>query len=856
LQSSPKEDELKLDDAEGTVGPVLTGDLLRAARLDLMGRQQVDAFSPRRRFLLGVFFITCAILVFQITQTRILSVVAWYYLAFFAISVAMLGMTIGAVWVYLKRREFTPERLSIAVSDAALIAAVAMPASLVVQFCLITKLLPTVASAAAWSLLMAAMTVPYIFAGIAVTLALTRSPFPVSQVYGVDMLGAATGCVATVAILNFLDGPSTVVLAGLLAAIGASFFARSASQHEVAALAARRFWRRPFFVSGALAALVLVNFASPFGLKPLLVKDAFESDWLTRTEHWNSYSRVVVYQPVKGSPHLWGPSPLLDKSLTTLQAQLNIDGAAGTMMLHFEPTDRSLQFLRYDLVNLAYNLPGIGRAAVIGVGGGRDLVSAYLYGVRDITGVELNRIFIDLHTKHPVYASYSNLLALPGLKLHVDDARSWFASTKESFDLIQMSMIDTWAATGAGAFSLSENGLYTLEGWRAFMNRLTDKGVLTVSRWYNPGDVNESGRMIVLALATMMDRGAAEPRNHLFIARADHIATLVLSKAPLTPDKLKLLRGETERLGFKVLAAPDMVPDSEVLRGILAAKDVAGLDQAAGTAFLDLTVPTDNRPFFFNQLRFGDIPQAVGKLLDGELGEGVIHGNLVASITLALIFAIALVAVLCTIVLPLKEATKSAPRELIVAGTLYFALIGLGFMFAEISLLQLFSLFLGHPVYALGVCLFSLILSSGLGSLATGAVPLDNGWRIVVWGGALASYLVLCQWGLSHLFAATTVQALPVRILISLLIVMPVGFLMGFAFPTGMLLVENVDREPTPWFWGINGATGVLASVLAVVIGMSFGINVTMFMAGLCYLALIPTASALLAMSPIRSRSA
>jgi predicted membrane-bound spermidine synthase len=539
-----------------------------------------------------------------------------------------------------------------------------------------------------------------------------------------------------------------------------------------------------------------------------------------------------------------------------LQAQLNIDGAAGTMMLHFEPTDRSLQFLRYDLVNLAYNLPGIGRAAVIGVGGGRDLVSAYLYGVRDITGVELNRIFIDLHTKHPVYASYSNLLALPGLKLHVDDARSWFASTKESFDLIQMSMIDTWAATGAGAFSLSENGLYTLEGWRAFMNRLTDKGVLTVSRWYNPGDVNESGRMIVLALATMMDRGAAEPRNHLFIARADHIATLVLSKAPLTPDKLKLLRGETERLGFKVLAAPDMVPDSEVLRGILAAKDVAGLDQAAGTAFLDLTVPTDNRPFFFNQLRFGDIPQAVGKLLDGELGEGVIHGNLVASITLALIFAIALVAVLCTIVLPLKEATKSAPRELIVAGTLYFALIGLGFMFAEISLLQLFSLFLGHPVYALGVCLFSLILSSGLGSLATGAVPLDNGWRIVVWGGALASYLVLCQWGLSHLFAATTVQALPVRILISLLIVMPVGFLMGFAFPTGMLLVENVDREPTPWFWGINGATGVLASVLAVVIGMSFGINVTMFMAGLCYLALIPTASALLAMSPIRSRSA
>ena len=100
-------------------------------------------------------------------------------------------------------------------------------------------------------------------------------------------------------------------------------------------------------------ALVLVNFASPFGLKPLMVKDAFESDWLTRMERWNSFSRIVLHQPVKGSPHLWGPSPLLDKSLTTLQAQLTIDGAAGTMMLHFDPADNSLEFLRYDLVNLS-----------------------------------------------------------------------------------------------------------------------------------------------------------------------------------------------------------------------------------------------------------------------------------------------------------------------------------------------------------------------------------------------------------------------------------------------------------------------------------------------------------------------
>ena len=152
----------------------------------------------------------------------------------------------------------------------------------------------------------------------------------------------------------------------------------------------------------------------------------------------------------------------------------NIDGAAGTVMHHFGGTRESIDFLKYDLVNLAYHLPGINKSAVVGVGGGRDLLSAHLFGVTDITGIELNQIFIDLHTRHPVFAPFSNLLAVPGVRLHVDDARSWFAATDESFDLIQMSMIDTWAATGAGAFSLSENGLYTLEGWRAFTRRLTD----------------------------------------------------------------------------------------------------------------------------------------------------------------------------------------------------------------------------------------------------------------------------------------------------------------------------------------------------------------------------------------------
>ena len=182
----------------------------------------------RSYFLLGVFLITFSLLIFQITQTRILSVIAWYYLAFFAISVAMLGMTVGAVWVYLQNEKFAPTRLPVLLSDFALLTALAMPASVMVQFSLITTVALSLTTIISWGLLLAAMAVPYVFSGVVVSLALTRSPFPTGQVYGVDLIGAALGCVAVLIILNFIDGPTTIVVCGALAGLSALAFAASA----------------------------------------------------------------------------------------------------------------------------------------------------------------------------------------------------------------------------------------------------------------------------------------------------------------------------------------------------------------------------------------------------------------------------------------------------------------------------------------------------------------------------------------------------------------------------------------------------------------------------------------------------
>jgi MFS family permease len=809
-------------------------------------------------FLSGVFLITFSSLIFQILQTRIMSVVEWYSMAFLAICVAMLGMTVGAVWVYLRRERLQPEQLPVTLSYFALLAAIAMPASMILQFCLITSPTMSLTTVVSWVVLLTLMAAPYIFVGIVVSLALTRSPFPTGQVYGVDLLGAALGCVAVLALLNLLDGPSAVIVAGAISGLSAMAFAASANAEGRQRLKSKPWWRQPATVVIVLLILAPLNALSPIGFSPIMAKDVLDFHGrFSQYEKWNTYSRIRVTRPRMSSLELFGPSAKLPEDLHVMKAVISVDDLYNSSNLfHYDGTRNSIDFLQYEIVSLAYRLPNIHKSAVIGLGGGQDALTAHLFGVTDITGVEINPIIVDLHTRNPRYKNFSNLTALPNLKLHVDDARSWFAATDEKFDLVQMSMIDTFAATGAGAFSLSENGLYTLEGWRAFLKTLNNDGIFTVSRWYAPGNVNESGRLVGLATAALLDAGVKDARPHLFVANTGKLATLVLSKAPFTAEQLRILHEAVRDGGYSELLSPDRPSDSPLLRQIVESRDLASLNRVLSSTYLDLTVPTDARPFFFNQLRIFDIPGLVTVLRNMHHDEegGVWMGNLLASAVLVLILFIALIAVIAAILVPLRSAARQCSLRLAIAGSLYFSLIGMGFMLGEIALLEYFSVYLGHPTYSLGVCLFSLILASGLGSLASDWLKLNTRGKLLLWGSMIVLYLAVMERVLPSIFQSTTNRERLVRIGISLAAIMPLGFLLGFAFPTGMRLVSAIDAQPTPWFWGINGATGVLASVLGVIFSISFGINVTMLIAAACYLLLIPASLALLAMRPLAAQ--
>jgi hypothetical protein len=224
----------------------------------------------------------------------------------------------------------------------------------------------------------------------------------------------------------------------------------------------------------------------------------------------------------------------------------------------------------------------------------------------------------------------------------------------------------------------------------------------------------------------------------------------------------------------------------------------------------------------------------------------VIVGNFLAMGTLFLLILLSLFAVFVTIILPARSSINHIEPRLAILGTIFFLLIGLGFMFIEIGVMQRMSVFMGHPVYALSITLFSIILSTGIGSLLSERFVLSRAAGILLWLFLLVTYLLSVPHWLPTLTSSLEAAGLFVRAIVCVAVVLPAGILMGFGFPTGMRLVTSLDSRATPWFWGVNGAAGVLAAGLAVACSIGFSVDMTVRVGAICYLLLGPTAVLLL----------
>jgi hypothetical protein len=753
--------------------------------------------EPKRSTYAGLFLTTLSLLQFELFLTRIYSVTMWYHFAFMAISLAMFGLSAGAILVELLKKRDAHQTLANLSLLFALTSAVCFAVQLYIP--------ADPENEVAWTALaFTLIAVPFVFGGMVVCVALTRFPARTGALYGADLAGSAAGCALTIPILNHIHAPTAVILNAAIAALAAAAFA----------------WPLPGktrWVAPTCCMLLAGGAAINQSLKVIDIQWVKGGrNWHDGLyEKWNALSRIYI-RDTGSEPFGWGMSPAYHPKRELKQLYLNIDSGAATVITKFDGNLDALEHLKYDVTALAHYVRNPTSVLVIGVGGGRDILTALVFGERHVTGVEINPDILSALTgKFGEYAG--SLDRNPAVTLVHDEARSYVARSGEKYGIIQASLIDTWAATSAGAYVLTENGLYTKEAWLTFLNHLTPDGILTMSRWYYEAQPAETLRLTALATASLMEAGVADPRQHIMVVRKQDsseigqysVATILVSKSPFTDAEIERVIRISREMEFLPVLTPNFSerPEFETVatRG--------RYEQLVQTYPLNIEAPTDDSPFFFHMLRARD-------LLKASTFQGMNQTNLKAVNVLGKLLAIVSGLTAVAIIAPLglrKHVREARSARLMI----YFASIGLAFMMVEIGQLERLIVFLGHPIYGLTVVLFVLLIASSCGSLCS--------FRLSRWFRLLPVVLLAFIFAAPLITRQLTAAPTFIRIAVSALLLFPSGFFMGMAFPLGIRKALDAHQgAPTAWYWGINGAFSVISSVLAVVIAVFWGITVTL----------------------------
>jgi hypothetical protein len=524
---------------------------------------------------------------------------------------------------------------------------------------------------------------------------------------------------------------------------------------------------------------------------------------------WNSFSMVGVNEDQK----------------------IIIDSSVLTEMLR---GDQELPNLRRDFSAAAHRLRPGGRVMVIGAGGGRDIRVALAHGQPHVRAVEVNPLVV--HMANEQFGDFTGrIYEAEGVEAVIGDARSYLANTDERFDVVLASLIDTWAASAAGAFALTENLLYTSDAFLDYYEHLNDDGVLSVSRWHP----QETTRLLATGLEAWREAGAAHPREHAAMLLKDApgyppTVTLLMKRSPLTAADLEELDRFATESGSSIALTPARI-DSPVIEKYLERGEAPWPD-------VDVEPVPDDRPFFFSFVR----PSTQLKRLLGlsEPGGEMIwfRANIDATRMLIHLFLGVIVLLAFTVAAPLALGAERArvPDWAAVVG--YFACLGLGYILIEIGLLQRLILLLGKPVYALAVILSTMLLASGLGSLASGRLS-PQGLRRVLPRllGAVTVVLALYSVLLPSVIDAALGAPLVVRFLVSVALVALPAFVLGMPFPSGLRLLEASGRVAlVPWAWAVNGGLSVMASVAGIILAIEFGYTAVFLLGTLCYLCAAP----------------
>nr|MBP8292173.1 hypothetical protein [Caldilineaceae bacterium] len=743
-----------------------------------------------RRYFSAIALTAMATLMLELTLTRIFSVTMWYHFAFMAISLALFGLALSSLYLFLWSDRFPATKVERQSSQWMLAFAVALP----LVFAAIIRI--PFDGDISWqsfgqlTLIYILAAIPFLLGGMAIALAFRHRSQWIDRVYFADLAGAGVGCALTLVLLTFVPAPQAMVV---ISAVGALAGLLYGWRERVLRLAG-------FGVVALLALLLVVD--QPTGLFQInRVKGVDEASERERVfEAWNSFSRVVGYRITNAELEGWGLAGDPNRPTVAEQVLLLIDGDAATPVALFDGDLEKARYLLNDVTNLAYLLRDGANVLVIGPGGGRDVLAALASGQAQVDGVELNPLMVRA-VDEDFGALSSKLYSQPNVNIVIDEGRNYIARADKQWDIIQSSLVDTWAATSAGAFALSENNLYTVEAFQDYVSHLSEDGIFTMSRWFHGDRPTETLRMTGVALAALEQMGVENPPDHIAIVAKPEslVATLLVKRTPFTLEDSQQIVAVAQEKGWTVLQAPGVVAEAPV-RDLIYNDDRAAYYRGS---VADISPTTDDRPYFFYTLRLNN-------LADWQYEQGVSNRNNQGVFVLYSLVVIVTVLAVLTIILPLwwkrRDALAHVPGRWRYIG--YFAALGMAFMLVEIPLIQRFALFLGHPVYALAVILFSVLLFSGVGSYLTGRLTQHRApAQVASWTLPLLIVTVtFYAFTLSDVLRGLLYLELPWRVLVSVLLIAPLGLLMGMPMPLGIAALGHDRPELIPWMWGINGA--------------------------------------------------
>jgi len=792
-----------------------------------------------RRYFAGIFLVSAATLLLELALTRALAVALWYHFSFLVISTALLGFGVSGVtlslWTGLRERAHLDKALAVL--------SLAFGLTTILSYWLMQRIpFDPFGQIFHWSqflfmpLYFLNLVVPFFFSGLVIALLFSHRSSEVNRLYAADLVGAGIGCAVITLVMPVFGGSGSVLLAALLGFLAATVFGWRQERQFAATAAVLALCMLPISFLGDRLIPISIAATKQHPLQPANAKPVYTA--------WSALSRVDVFKlpaaPDLGRPEA-GFSIIVDGGFAGTEVP-DLSGGARNYLSHTDD---------FQNAGLVYAGKPQLKVLIIGSGAGREVLEGLNFGASSITAVEINPVINKIVTQS-LRSYWGGLFEQPEVHLVTEDGRSFVRRSHETYDAIISVQTMSDAALLSGALNLSETYILTREAFGDFYDHLAPDGVLMMTR-----PKYQIPKLITTTREMFEQHGLRDVAFHIFAARgpvlpyghARFLNCFLMKKSAWTPEQIAALKkhlgiGEPRPPGEEspeifyspYEAAGQKTFFTKRLHEYAEAPDLQAIYRGEIEA---LTPATDDQPFFNQRLRWRALTWRPHVFLDVLFPKGGNNDGYqpIAEVYLLLLFAQSVVIGAIFILLPLVRSSRAGLRE---AGRwsflVYFAALGLGFIMVEMVLLQRFTLFLGQPIYTLAVVLAGLLISTGTGSYVTGGLRDSSKWSFVPIIAAVLGALGVMALLTPYVLSAALGLGLPWRVLISLLLIAPLGFVLGMPFPKGLRAVGVVSPALVPWAWGVNGFFTVIGSVAAVILGMAFGFRFVMGAAAVCYL--------------------